>query len=49
MNYPYDASEEAALEKLQYVLYYLKNMSALLDLHILLLTIRVVLFRQGSR
>ncbi len=49
MNYPYGASEEDALEKLQYDLYYLKNMSALLDLPILLLTIRVVLFRQGSR
>jgi sugar transferase (PEP-CTERM system associated) len=49
VNYPYGASEEDALEKLQYDLYYLKNMSALLDLHILLRTIRVVLFRQGSR
>jgi sugar transferase (PEP-CTERM system associated) len=49
VNYPYGASEEDAFEKLQYDLYYLKNMSALLDLHILLRTIRVVLFRQGSR
>lgn len=49
VNYGYGASEEDALEKLQYDLYYLKNMSALLDLHILLRTIRVVLFRQGSR
>jgi lipopolysaccharide/colanic/teichoic acid biosynthesis glycosyltransferase len=29
--------------------HYVKNMSALLDQHILLRTIRVVLFRQGSR
>ena len=49
VNYPYGASEEDAMEKLQYDLFYLKNMSALLDLHILLRTIRVVLFRQGSR
>ncbi len=49
VNYSYGASEEDALEKLQYDLFYLKNMSALLDLHILLRTIRVVLFRQGSR
>ena len=49
VNYPYGASEEDALEKLQYDLYYLKNISMLLDLHILLRTVRVVLFRQGSR
>ena len=49
VNYAYGASEEDAMEKLQYDLFYLKNMSALLDLHILLRTIRVVLFRQGSR
>lgn len=49
VNLTYGASEEDALEKLQYDLYYLKNMSVLLDLHILLRTIRVVLFRQGSR
>jgi sugar transferase (PEP-CTERM system associated) len=49
VNYPYGASEEDAMEKLQYDLFYLKNMSALLDLHILLRTIRVVFFRQGSR
>jgi len=49
VNYPYGASEKDALEKLQYDLYYLKNMSALLDLHIILRTIRVILHRQGSR
>ena len=49
VNYPYGASEEDAQEKLQYDLYYIKSMSVLLDFHILLRTIRVVLFRQGSR
>lgn len=47
INYPYGASEEDALEKLQYELYYIKNMSLLLDLKILLRTFRVVLFGMG--
>ncbi len=49
VNYPHGATKEDALEKLQYDLYYLKNMSFLLDLHILLRTVRVVLFRMGAR
>jgi len=49
VNYPHGATKEDALEKLQYDLYYLKNMSFLLDLHILLRTIRVVVFRKGAR
>ena len=47
--YPYGASEKDALEKLQYDLYYIKNLSAFLDLHIVLKTIRVVLFGRGAR
>lgn len=49
VNYPHGATLEDALEKLQYDLYYLKNMSLLLDLHILLRTVRVVLFGKGAR
>ena len=49
VNYPYGASEEDALEKLKYDLYYIKNLSAFLDFHILLRTLRVVLFRKGAR
>ncbi len=49
VNYPYGASERDALEKLQYDLYYIKNLSAFLDFHILLKTIRVVLFQRGAR
>jgi sugar transferase (PEP-CTERM system associated) len=49
INYRYGASKEDALEKLQYDLYYVKNCSFLMDMHILLMTIRVVLFRKGSR
>ena len=49
INYPYGASKEDALEKLQYDLYYIKNMTFLLDLYILLRTIRTVLFGEGAR
>jgi len=47
VNYRHGATKEDALEKLQYDLYYLKNMSFLLDLDILLKTVRVVLFGRG--
>jgi len=47
--YPYGASEEDAYEKLQYDLYYIKNMSFLLDLIIIFETARVVLLGRGSR
>lgn len=47
INYPYGASEEDALKKLQYELYYIKNMSLFLDFRILLKTIRIVLFGMG--
>ncbi len=49
MNYPYGASVEDALCKLEYDLYYIKNMSILLDLKILLRAIGVVLFSEGAR
>ena len=49
INYPYGASKKDALEKLQYDLYYIKNMTFLLDLYILLRTIRTVLFGEGAR
>jgi len=47
--YPYAASVEDSLEKLQYDLYYVKNLSLLLDLVILLKTLQVVIFSKGSR
>lgn len=47
INYPYAASVEDAYEKLCYDLYYLKNASLLLDLHIILRTIGTVM--KGSR
>jgi sugar transferase (PEP-CTERM system associated) len=49
VRHQYAASVEDSLEKLQYDLYYVKNLSPLLDLLILLSTIQVVLFARGSR
>jgi exopolysaccharide biosynthesis polyprenyl glycosylphosphotransferase len=45
--HPYSATLEETKEKLQYDLYYIKNMSWVLDLAILLKTIRIVLFGWG--
>lgn len=49
LRYEYGASQEDALEKLQYDLYYVKNRSLLLDILILLQTAEVVLWRTGAR
>ena len=49
VNYRYGASKEDALEKLQYDLYYIKNMSMFLDFYILLRTVRVMIFGTGAR
>jgi sugar transferase (PEP-CTERM system associated) len=49
VNYPYGASTEDSMKKLQYDLFYLKHMSFLSDLHILLATIRVVVMTRGAR
>ena len=49
INYPYGASIEDALEKLKYDLYYIKHMCVLLDLYIILKTVKTILFREGSR
>jgi exopolysaccharide biosynthesis polyprenyl glycosylphosphotransferase len=45
--YPYGASVEDAVEKLQYDLFYIKNYSFARDIEILLKTISVVLFGAG--
>jgi len=49
VNYPYGASIEDTVRKLEYDLYYIKNMSFFLDLKICLLTVGVVLFGHGAR
>jgi sugar transferase (PEP-CTERM system associated) len=47
--YPYGASVEDAIEKLQYDLYYIKNQSPVLDAIILFETARLVLFGRFAR
>ncbi len=47
VSYPYGASIEDSLRKLQYDLYYIKNYSMLLDLNIILRTVLVTLRRKG--
>jgi len=49
VRYPYGASVEDSLAKLQYDLYYVKNHSLFLDLLILIDTIQVVLLGKGAR
>lgn len=45
--YPYGSSVEDAIEKLRYDLYYIKNISILLDFYIVLKTFGVVLLGKG--
>lgn len=47
--YPYGASVEDAIEKLNYDLFYTKNMSFLLDMLIVFRTVKIVLFGTGAR
>ena len=47
--YPYGASLGDAMEKLRYDLYYINNLSFVLEFLIVLETIKVVLFRKGGR
>ncbi len=49
VEYAYGATEEDALEKLKYDLYYIKNNNLLLDLWIVLKTVKVVLMGSGAR
>jgi lipopolysaccharide/colanic/teichoic acid biosynthesis glycosyltransferase len=49
IRYEYGASIEDALKKLEYDLYYVKNMSIFLDIMTIMETVHVVLFRKGSR
>lgn len=49
LKYSYGASEEDAVEKLQYDLYYIKNQTLILDLLIILQTVEVVLWGKGAR
>jgi sugar transferase (PEP-CTERM system associated) len=46
---PYASSFEESIEKLQFDLYYIKNLSIFLDISILLSTARIVLLGRGAR
>lgn len=46
--YPYASSVEQTKEKLQYDLFYVKNIGFFLDMAILLKTVRIVLFGRGT-
>jgi lipopolysaccharide/colanic/teichoic acid biosynthesis glycosyltransferase len=48
VRYTYGASVEDALQKLQYDLFYIKNLSLALDVFIILDTIKTVLLRKGA-
>ena len=47
VKYPYGASVEDALEKLQYDLYYIKHQSITMDIIIFFMTIKTVIFGKG--
>jgi sugar transferase (PEP-CTERM system associated) len=49
VRYSYGASVEDALEKMQYDLYYVKHMSLMFDLVIVLETVKTVVLRRGAR
>jgi len=49
LRYAYGASENDAIEKLKYDMYYVKNHSLVFDLVILIQTVEVILFGKGAR
>jgi sugar transferase (PEP-CTERM system associated) len=49
VNYPYGSSVEDAVTKLNYDLFYIKNASMIMDLMILMRTVKIVLSGKGGR
>ena len=49
VRYTYGATIEDAVEKLQYDLYYIKNLSLALDLVIVVETLKIIILRRGAR
>ncbi len=49
VSYGYGATVEDAVEKLNYDLFYIKNLSIFMDLMITLRTIKIILFGKGAR
>jgi lipopolysaccharide/colanic/teichoic acid biosynthesis glycosyltransferase len=48
VRYTYGATTEDALQKLQYDLYYIKNMTVALDVYIIIETVKTVLLGKGA-
>jgi len=49
VSYPYGDSVEDAKEKLNYDLFYIKNMTIFMDLMVIMRTVKTVLFGEGAR
>ena len=49
MRYPYGSSEQDAIEKLKYDLYYVKNSNLIFNIAILIQTAEIVLWGKGAR
>ncbi len=49
VSYSYGASVEDEKEKLNYDLFYIKNMSFLMDLMVIMRTVKTVIFGHGAR
>jgi lipopolysaccharide/colanic/teichoic acid biosynthesis glycosyltransferase len=49
VSYGYGASVDDAIEKLNYDLFYIKNLTFLLDLLIMIRTVKIVLLGSGAR
>ena len=49
ISYGYGASVEDAIEKLNYDLFYIKNMSTFMDIVIIVRTVKTVIFSRGAR
>jgi lipopolysaccharide/colanic/teichoic acid biosynthesis glycosyltransferase len=49
VNYKYGDTLEDVIQKLEYDLYYIKNMSLSLDSYIIFLTVKATLLSRGSQ
>jgi sugar transferase (PEP-CTERM system associated) len=49
VSYSYGASVDDAIEKLNYDLFYIKNMSIFMDLMVIMRTVKTVIFGEGAR
>ena len=49
MRYSYGSSVDDSMEKLQYDLFYIKNLTIALDLFVIFLTVKTVLLRRGAK